>query len=97
MRVPPLVVVTAALAFKLWLWWRTAPAEVHHIICIVALWFFVAIMASIWMQRTEPKQVHEPFCADREQRRRVDWDYELCEWKLRDVRSGHSALRGIIA
>jgi hypothetical protein len=89
MRVPPLVVVTAGLAFKLWLWWRTAPLFVHHIICIVALWFFVAIMASIWMQRTEPKQVHEPFCADRSQRR-IDYDFEYCEFKQR---SAFGALR----
>src|SRR5688572_13354612 len=97
MRVAPWLVVVAALAFKLWLWWRTAPAEAHHIICIVALWFFVAIMATIWMQRTEPKDVQEFICSDPAQRRRIDWDYELCEWKLRNVRSGHSALRGIIA
>jgi hypothetical protein len=89
MRVPPLVVVTVALAFKLWLWWRTAPAEVHHIICIVALWFLVAIMAAIWMERTEPKPVGEPFCSDREQRR-IDYDFEYCEFKLRRA-LGHSA------
>jgi hypothetical protein len=82
MRVPPLVVVTAALAFKLWLWWRTAPAEVHHIICIVALWLLVAVMAAIWMERTESKPVGEPFCSDREQRR-IDYDFEYCEYKLR--------------
>jgi hypothetical protein len=84
MRVPPLVVVTAALSFKLWLWWRTAPAEVHHIICIVALWLLVAIMAAIWMERTEPKPVGEPFCSDRDQRR-IDYDFEYCEFKQRNA------------
>ncbi len=96
MRVAPWLVVVAAIAIKLWFWWRTAPVEAHHIICIVALWFLVAVMGGIWMQRTEPKEVPEFICSDLSQRR-IDWDYELCEWKLRDVRLGHSALRGIIA
>jgi hypothetical protein len=83
MRVPPLVVVTAGLAFKLWLWWRTAPLFVHHIICIVALWFFVAIMAAIWMERTEKRRPTEIYCSD--------WSSERsekgveCQFKLRDA------------
>jgi hypothetical protein len=91
MRVPPIVVVMAGVAFKVWFWWRTAPIEVHHIICIVALWLLVAVMGGIWMQRNEPKDIGEPFCSDRSQRR-IDYDFEYCEYKQRDVRSGHAAL-----
>lgn len=83
MRVPPLVVVTVALAFKIWLWWRTAPAEVHHIICFVALWFLVAVMAAIWMERTEKSRPAELYCSD--------WSSERsekgveCQFKLRNA------------
>jgi hypothetical protein len=96
MRVPPWAVVTAGLAFKLWLWWRTAPLFVHHIICIVALWLLVAVMAAIWMQRTEPKRVHEVICFDPAQRSPFN-DYDLCEYKLRSALGAFRPREGLIA
>jgi hypothetical protein len=96
MRVPAAVVVAVAVAFKIWLWWRTLPLAAHHIICIVALWFFVAIMAAIWMQRTEEKRGYEFICSDPAQRR-MDYDYELCEYKLRSVSRASRPQEGLIA
>jgi hypothetical protein len=90
MRVPPIVVVMGAVILKVWLWWRTLPLEAHHIFCIVALWFLVAVMAAMWIQRTETYQPHELYCRDEAQK----WDMEeRCELKLRNARLGHSALK----
>ena len=92
MRVPVVVVVLGAIAFKLWLAIRVmTPQERQHVIFVVACWLFVAIMAAIWLSRTEPKDVGEPFCSDPAQRR-IDYDFEMCEWKQRNVRTGASII-----
>ena len=90
MRVSPVVVVIGAVAFKLWLWWRTAPAEFHHVLCIVCLWLLVTVMAAIWMQRTEPVATQAPveiFCNDMMSPGPTEWPI-YCEHKLRRASRG---------
>lgn len=100
MRVPPAVVVIGAVVFKIWLVSRImTPREWAHVTCIVAMFFMIAVMAAIWMKRVEEPR-HRPaefICSDPAQRN-PSYDYELCEFKLRNVRLGHSAhLRDTLA
>ena len=90
------LVVLAAIVFKIWFVGRMmTPQERAHVVFVAACWLLVAIMAAIWMQRTEPKGIGEPFCSDRAQRR-IDYDFEYCEFKQRDVRLGASRSREVM-
>lgn len=89
-----LAVILAACAIKSFLWLRMTP--LGRIILHIALWAFVAVMFSVLMKREEAASVNREFICSDPAQRQPQYDYELCEWKLRDARSpaiAHEAAR----
>jgi hypothetical protein len=99
MRIPPTLVVFGAVAFKLWLFCRMLTPQQIIILKIAGFALVVLMLTIMGMPKEEKRsqEIGEPFCSDRPQRR-MDYDFEYCEFKLRDVRLGHSVpMRRLIA
>jgi len=83
------LVVLSAIVFKLWFVARMmTPRDI--IILRIAAFGLLVLMLTI-MGGCKEKTSGEPFCSDPAQRR-IDYDFEYCHFKQRDVRSGHAAL-----
>ncbi len=85
-----LTVVLAAIIFKYWLVYRMMTPRDVLILRIAAFALLVLMLTIMGGRPSENKRPDEFICSDPAQRR-PDYDYELCEHKLRDVRSGHYA------
>lgn len=79
-----LAVILAALAIKSFLWLRTMTQR-DAVILWVAAFALLVLMFTIMGERQNAKnRPAEIICSDPPQRQ-IDYDYELCEWKLRDA------------
>lgn len=86
-------VILAALAIKSLLWFRTMTRTER---CVVIVCAIILIIFAFTMRRHEEVRRIEIICSDPPQRQ-INFDYELCEWKLRDARSRHpAAMRPLI-
>jgi hypothetical protein len=90
-------VVLAALVFKYWLVYRMMTPQDIVLLRIAAFGLLVlmlTIMGGCTPQKPQP--VGEPFCSDREQRR-IDYDFEYCEFKQRRAFGASRPHEGLIA
>lgn len=89
-------VILAALAIKSVIWFRTMTPRDILILRIAAFALLVVMLTIAGMKQNEKHLPAEIICSDPPQRQ-INFDYELCEWKLRDARSRHpAAMRPLI-